>query len=169
MYTITEVNSMQASEFITTIGPVFEHSPWVAEKTWPHRPFTCVTQLHNRMTKEMYQANTALKLSLLRAHPDLGTKLTISETSGKEQREAGLNRLTEKEYNQFADLNDAYVKQFGFPFIVAVKGKKKEQILHKMKKRRHHSYEKEMETALEEVSKIAGFRLNELIHKENDV
>lgn len=166
MYAIKDVNEMVKSEFITTIGTVFEHSPWVAEKSWKHHPFESLEQLHADMVHEMYQADPSLQLSLLKAHPDLGTKLAISQASKQEQQGAGLSSLSEEEYFTFTTFNENYVEKFNFPFIMAVKGQSKETILDQMKERQYHHYESEMITALNEVSKIAKFRLIDMIFDE---
>ncbi|WP_416148667.1 2-oxo-4-hydroxy-4-carboxy-5-ureidoimidazoline decarboxylase [Salipaludibacillus sp. HK11] len=163
MYTMNEINEMHQSEFVRTIGTVFEDSPWVAELSWKHHPFDSLEQLHFNMTHEMIEANTSLQLSLLRAHPDLGTKLAVSEASRQEQQGVGLAALSKDEYLEFSTLNKKYVTNFGFPFIMAVKGQSKDKILVQMKKRQFNSYESEMETALYEVSKIAKFRLTDMI------
>ncbi|MDG5787906.1 2-oxo-4-hydroxy-4-carboxy-5-ureidoimidazoline decarboxylase [Evansella sp. AB-P1] len=158
-----DINRMERHEFINKIGLVFEHSPWVAEVSWYLHPFESFEEMYNGMIEEMYNANTSLKLSLLRAHPDLGTKFDLSASSKEEQKSAGLNELTEEEFKEFTKLNRMYVEKFGFPFILAVKGKGKEEIKLQMRTRITNSYEKELETALSEVSKIARFRLFDLV------
>ncbi|PYZ94749.1 OHCU decarboxylase [Salipaludibacillus keqinensis] len=163
MYSLQDVNDLTKPEFTATIGAVFEHSPWVAQHSWKHHPFVSVEEMHDKMVHEMMIAETTLQLSLLRAHPDLGTKLSISDASKQEQEGAGLSQLTAQEYNKFSELNKNYTEKFGFPFIMAVKGQSKENILAQMQKRYSHSYDSEMETALQEVSKIAKFRLDDLV------
>ncbi|WP_332630808.1 2-oxo-4-hydroxy-4-carboxy-5-ureidoimidazoline decarboxylase [Halalkalibacter flavus] len=158
-----KVNKMDQSQFINIVGAVFEHSPWVAEKSWNAHPFVNLEQMYNHMIEEMHGATTALKLSLLRAHPDLGTRLEVSESSRDEQKNAGLSQLSEQEFEEFSMLNKDYINKFGFPFIMAVKGQSKKAIKSNMKARIHNSYEEEFETALQQVSKIARFRLWDLI------
>jgi 2-oxo-4-hydroxy-4-carboxy-5-ureidoimidazoline decarboxylase len=160
---IKEVNQLNKEDFVGTIGLVFEHSPWVAEKAWESMPFKSREDLLQTMVTVVKKADRALQLALLRAHPDLGTRLKISEVSQKEQAGVGLDRLSKDEYKEFVSLNQRYVDQFGFPFIMAVKGQKKDTILAAMKERVGNSYEQEFLTALNEVYKIAGFRLNDVI------
>ena len=107
-------------------------------------------------------AEESKQLALLRAHPDLGTRLQMSEVSQKEQAGVGLDKLTKEEFAEFVSLNKRYVTKFNFPFIMAVKGQNKESILLAMKQRVHNAYEEEYRIALQEVYKIAGFRLDDI-------
>ena len=161
--TIQKLNQMEKNGFVETVGWVFEHSPWVAEKAWERLPFLSRKELFQTMMMIVQDAEEDLQLALLRAHPDLGSKLKMSEESQKEQAGVGLNQLSKDEYEEFAALNQRYVKKFGFPFIMAVKGQNKDTILSAMKERVDYSHEVECITALNEVYKIAGFRLNEMI------
>lgn len=160
---VMEVNQMNREEFVSKVGWVFEHSPWVAEKAWESMPFQSREELLQTMVTVVKNAEAALQLALLRAHPDLGTRLKISEVSQKEQAGVGLDRLSKNEHGEFVSLNQRYVKQFDFPFIMAVKGQSKETILAAMKERVGNTYDQEFLTALDEVYKIAGFRLNDVI------
>lgn len=146
-----------------TVGWVFEDSPWVAERAWERMPLSSGEELFQTMVEMVEKAETSLKLSLLRAHPDLATRLQISEASQKEQTGAGLKQLSKEERHEFLSWNKQYVKKFGFPFIMAVKGQRKETILAAMKQRFNSTKEEEFEIALREVFKIAKFRLDDLI------
>ncbi len=160
---IEQVNQMKKEEFISKVGWVFEHSPWIAEQAWERRPFPSGEALLQTMITIVQKAEASAQLQLLRAHPDLGTRLKITDASHKEQAGAGLDKLTKDEYEEMASLNQQYVNTFGFPFIMAVKGQSKEAIVSAMKERIHHPYEQECTRALQEVYKIAAFRLNETI------
>jgi xanthine dehydrogenase E subunit len=160
---IQEVNQMSKEEFLSAFGKLFEHSPWVAEKSWFHRPFSSKEALFKTMVISVQKAEQPLQLALLRAHPDLGSKLMMSEVSKQEQAGVGLDQLSQVEFNQFSSTNQAYVKKFGFPFIMAVKGQKKESIYSSMKKRLNNTLEEENVIAMNEVFKIARFRLDDLI------
>jgi 2-oxo-4-hydroxy-4-carboxy-5-ureidoimidazoline decarboxylase len=160
---IERLNQMNKQEFMDTVGWVFEDSPWVAERAWESMPLTSGAELFQTMVTIVEKAETSLKLSLLRAHPDLGTRLLMSEASQKEQGEAGLKQLSNEERLEFLTWNKAYVEKFGFPFIMAVKGQGKETILATMKQRLNSTKEKEFEMALKEVYKIAKFRLDDFI------
>lgn len=158
------VNQMNKEDFIKKVGWVFEHSPWVATMAWDRLPFQSREQLFETMKEIVQNADKSLQLSLLRAHPDLGTRLKISEVSQKEQSGVGLDKLSKDEFAEFVLLNQNYVKKYEFPFIMAVKGQSKETILSAMKQRVSNTYEEEYEKALNEVYKIVGFRLEDLIH-----
>ncbi|WP_256358423.1 2-oxo-4-hydroxy-4-carboxy-5-ureidoimidazoline decarboxylase [Bacillus sp. sid0103] len=154
---------MNKEEFVKKVGWVFEHSPWVGSLVWESLPLNSREELLQTMVTVVKNAEEALQLALLRAHPDLGTRLKISEVSEKEQAGAGLDRLSKDEHKEFLSLNQKYVEQFGFPFIMAVKGQTKATILAAMQQRVGNTYELEFQTALNEVYKIAGFRLNDVI------
>lgn len=157
-----EVNQMNKEEFLQKVGWVFEHSPWVASGAWEVMPFESREDLLQTMIDIVQNAEESMQLALLRAHPDLGTRLQMSEVSRKEQAGVGLDRLSKEEFEEFVSLNKMYVNTFQFPFIMAVKGQSKETILAAMKQRVHNSYEQEYNIALREVYKIAGFRLKDI-------
>ncbi|WP_413378863.1 2-oxo-4-hydroxy-4-carboxy-5-ureidoimidazoline decarboxylase [Alkalihalobacillus sp. 1P02AB] len=162
-YSLEEVNQMSNEDFIQKIGHVFEDSPWVAEKTYGFAELNGVDQLKELFTSTVFQASEQEQLFLLRAHPDLGAKLEMTDHSVKEQQSVGLNVLSKEEYEFFFSLNQRYMKRFGFPFIIAVKEHTKESIKEQMLKRVEHSYDKEKEKALKEVCKIAGYRLDQML------
>ncbi|WP_019003722.1 2-oxo-4-hydroxy-4-carboxy-5-ureidoimidazoline decarboxylase [Cohnella laeviribosi] len=166
--TLQSINRMDRSEFVEALGGIFECSPWVAEDAWTLRPFASVRELHEAMMGIVRGAPQDRIDSLLLAHPDLGTRLAVSGYSAAEQQSAGLSRLTQEEYERFHDLNKRYVGKFGFPFILAVRGKSKSDILAAMQERISRSAAEERERALSEIGRIAGFRLADLIHNEND-
>jgi 2-oxo-4-hydroxy-4-carboxy-5-ureidoimidazoline decarboxylase len=157
-----EVNQMNKEEFVQKVGWVFEHSPWVASVAWESMPFESRENLLQTMIDIVQNAEESKQVALLRAHPDLGARLQMSEVSQKEQAGAGLDRLSKEEFEEFVSLNEMYVNKFTFPFIMAVKGQSKETILAAMKQRVDNSYEEEYNIALREVYKIAGFRLNDI-------
>ncbi|MBM7571119.1 2-oxo-4-hydroxy-4-carboxy-5-ureidoimidazoline decarboxylase [Aquibacillus albus] len=160
---LAELNQISEQEFVSTLGEVFEHSPWIAKKAAEYRPFPSRQALHQRMTEIVANTPQEEKLELIRAHPNLGAKLKMSSDSTKEQQGAGLQNLTADEFESFKSLNQTYMQKFGFPFIFAVKGKNKDDIYQSLKERVNSTYEEEFETALTEIYKIAGFRLEEKV------
>src|ERR1700722_12041833 len=134
-FSIQDINRLGQEPFVEAIGWVFEHSPWVAERAWHHRPFASRAALHEQMTLEVEAASMEEQLALLCAHPDLGTRAKISPSSAGEQTGAGLDRLTGGEYARLMDLNGAYREKFGFPFLYAVKGSDKFAILEALEQR----------------------------------
>jgi OHCU decarboxylase len=160
---IEEINHFAQREFTGSVGWVFEHSPWVAERAWHRRPFSSLEQVSEKMNGEVAAASMEEKLALLRAHPDLGTRAKMSESSVAEQAGAGLDRLTKGEYERLIDLNGAYREKFGFPFLYAVRDSDKFAILEALERRLSANREDEFQEALRQVYRIARFRLESLI------
>jgi len=165
--TIPEINSLSCSEFVRVFGGVFEHSPWIAEGACEKRPFAGMEQLHGALCDTVKMSAQEKQLALLRAHPDLVGRLAeenqLTKESAREQASAGLDCLAPDEVAQFQRNNAAYHERFGFPFIICARLNKKEAILNGFSRRLHHSREQEIQTALEEVYKIAELRLRDLI------
>jgi OHCU decarboxylase len=164
-FSIQALNQLDQSQFVASIGWVFEHSPWVAERAWHHRPFESLNQLSECMNGEVEASSTEEQLTLLRAHPDLGTRAKISADSASEQAGAGLNQLTPDEYARLSELNSAYRSKFGFPFLYAVKGSGKFAILEALERRHGASLEDEFREALRQVYRIARFRLEGIMNQ----
>lgn len=161
--TIDELNQMDRAAFVAAVGWIFEHSPWVAERAFDARPFASFDALHAAMTDQVERATFAERLALLQAHPDLGTRARLSEASSAEQAGAGLDTLTPGEFEQLHRLNDAYRARFGFPFLFAVKGGTKHDILRALQSRMEATPEDEYREALRQVYRIARFRLEDSI------
>jgi OHCU decarboxylase len=161
--TIEELNRLDQAGFVDSIGWVFEHSPWVAERAFDARPFAGLDALHDAMTQQVEQATVAEKLALLKAHPDLGSRARLSTASTEEQAGAGLDSLTPGEFEQLHRLNAAYRSRFGFPFLLAVKGSTKHDVLRALQARMEAAPEDEFREALRQVYRIARFRLEDLI------
>jgi OHCU decarboxylase len=153
--------------FLEFFGDVFEHSPWLAEGAHESGlgPETDTAEgLHGALIQVLRAADRAKKLALIRAHPDLAGRLAIADMTADsqgEQASAGLDRLSLQERDRFLALNEAYKEKFGFPFIMAVKGRSKEEILLSFEERLGHDPEQEFERALAEIEKIALLRLKE--------
>ncbi len=165
IYSLTQINQMDRSQFIQALGEIFERTPKIAAQAWDYRPFTSIEDLHQKMIAVVSSAELEQKLALVRAHPDLGSKVKMAEASVQEQAGAGLDRLSSLEYNQFQQLNQAYQTKFDFPFIVAVKNHNKQSILEAFDRRLQNSDVEELTTAIEEISKIALFRLLTIIDR----
>jgi 2-oxo-4-hydroxy-4-carboxy-5-ureidoimidazoline decarboxylase len=161
--TIDQLNTLDQEAFVHEIGWVFEHSPWVAQRAWPCRPFTSVVDLHGKMTAEVDQASHDERLALLRAHPDLGSRAAMSASSTNEQAAAGLDHLNLEEFQRLHRLNKAYTEKFAFPFLFAVKGSNKLQILEALERRLQSTRDEELQEALRQVYRIARFRLEAII------
>ncbi|MFK3935981.1 2-oxo-4-hydroxy-4-carboxy-5-ureidoimidazoline decarboxylase [Alkalihalobacillus sp. NPDC078783] len=160
-----QLNQCSPDEFIEILAGIYEDSPWVAEQVVNSRPFKSIQSLHEAMKIEVSQSDQVTKINLLCAHPNLGERIQMTDSSKAEQGQAGLTELTEEEYKNFQTLNKRYMDTFMFPFILAVKGKHKQEIYNEMERRILHSPETEFATALTEVDKIALFRLKECIQE----
>lgn len=165
---LEDLNRMDQTTFTVTLGWIFEHSPWVAERAWKNRPFSSLDALHQALQSVVEEATMAEKLNLLRAHPELAARVKMADASVREQAAAGLDQLTQNEYEDFTALNQAYSQRFGFPFIIAVRGKNKNEIQAALWKRLGAEPEAELENALQEIYKIARFRLEDVIGKKTD-
>lgn len=161
--TLEEVNQADKETFVNIMGGVYEMSPWVAERTWPEQPFSSIGDVQETMEQVVQNASREEKLTLLRAHPDLGERAEMTEASQKEQASAGLDQLSPDQYEAFQRLNEAYQDKFEFPFIMAVKDESPSTIRKAMEERIDHSKSEEFRTALNEVNTIARFRLEELV------
>jgi 2-oxo-4-hydroxy-4-carboxy-5-ureidoimidazoline decarboxylase len=163
---LKDVNEMAERLFHETLGWVFEHSPWVMERVGEKRPFSSWEVLLMRMEEAvLLEASHEEQLMLLRAHPDLGGKLEMSQASVQEQKGAGLDQLEPAEYIRFSACNQAYTDKFQIPFIMAVRGQSKDAILAAMRRRLEGEHAEEVERALREVVKIAQFRLWDTLEK----
>lgn len=161
--TLTEINQLSREAFVEAVGWVFEHSPWIAAQAWESRPWQHLEALHRAMVRCVEDAPLEAKLALIRAHPDLGSRAQMAQASVREQKGAGLDSLSAEELARIKRLNQQYTQKFGFPFILAVKGKTKHDVFAAMEARLDHSPEAELQTALEEIYKIAHFRLADLL------
>jgi 2-oxo-4-hydroxy-4-carboxy-5-ureidoimidazoline decarboxylase len=161
--TLVELNDTDRDRFVSTLGWVFEDSPWVAERAWTRRPFASIEALHAAMVAAVSAARPEEQLALLRAHPDLGTRVRMSDASIGEQAAAGLDSLTRVEFDRLQELNAAYRAKFEFPFLFAVKGSTKHDILEAIASRISAAPDDEFGEALRQVFRIAWFRLQDAI------
>jgi 2-oxo-4-hydroxy-4-carboxy-5-ureidoimidazoline decarboxylase len=161
------INSASRDEFVRVIGPVFEHSQWIARKAWEARPFAGVESLHQALAQVVQASGEEKQLALIRAHPDLVGRAALTGTltpeSNREQASAGLGSLTPEEIAAFESKNRAYRERFGFPFIICARLNKKEAILKGFDERLQNTRAKEIAIALQEIGKIAQLRLNDLV------
>jgi 2-oxo-4-hydroxy-4-carboxy-5-ureidoimidazoline decarboxylase len=165
--TIDELNDADQTAFVATLGAIYEHSPWIAERAWPHRPFGTASALHAAMAQVVAEAGAEAQLGLVRAHPDLAGRLAragaLAPSSANEQAGLGLDRLSDEEFEVFESLNTAYRARFGFPFVIAVKRHTRASVLAAFHARLEHTPEEELRSALAEIDAIAWFRLEALL------
>lgn len=164
---IAALNTLSQAEFVSLLGGIYEHSPWMAERTWQARPFVDHAALLIAFRQTLVAATEAEQLVLIRAHPDLAGKAALrgelTVESSHEQASAGLDQCSPEELARFTELNTAYIDKFAFPFIMAVKNATRAQILQGFEQRIQHPPEQEFVTALEQINRIAAFRLSDLV------
>jgi 2-oxo-4-hydroxy-4-carboxy-5-ureidoimidazoline decarboxylase len=157
---IGQFNGLDRDGFVRALGWTVDDSPWVAERAWDQRPFESLEALHEAMAEVVRHASREEQLALLRAHPDLGSRARMSSASEGEQSGAGLDCMPTDAFARLQERNAAYRAKFGFPFLYAVKGSSWPQILEALDARLGNSPEEEFAAALEQVCRIAWFRLS---------
>ena len=170
MTRLTQLNQVELQEFVRVCGPLFEHSPWIAERTYPKRPFASRDALHAALVQTMNSATRDEQVKLIDSHPDLVGRLAregkLTQESTREQAAAGLGRLLNEEIEQFERYNRAYRAKFSFPFVICARENKKEAILAAFPGRLNNTREQEIETALTEIAKIARLRLMDAVTED---
>ena len=163
MISLEKINNLNKSDFLTIFGNVFEKSEWISEKVFDLRPFKNFEDLFSKIIGIYENSDKKIILKILNSHPELAVEKKLTMNSKNEQKNANLNECTNDEYNEFKKLNIEYKKKFDFPFIIAVKGRNKDEILDYFKERIKNSLDEEFLEAKKQVKKIATFRLEEII------
>ena len=163
--TLAEINRLEPAAFVTLLGAVFEHSPWVAERAWRERPFRSTDELHRAMTRAVARASREEQLGLVRAHPELaGREAGLTVASTGEQGRLGFTRLSRAELEIMESLNRRYRDKFGFPCIVALRlHGARESVMAEMERRLANDGETELRNALEQIEHIARGRLEKIV------
>jgi 2-oxo-4-hydroxy-4-carboxy-5-ureidoimidazoline decarboxylase len=157
------VDRLDHDAFVARFGGVFEQSPWVAERAWAARPFGTLDALHQTMVEAVERAPRDVRLALIRAHPDLASRVSMTAESEREQAAAGLDALTEEQFERITWLTTAYRAHFGFPFVVCAREHTPDSIIAEAERRTESEPEAEEQTALSEIAKIARLRLADLV------
>jgi OHCU decarboxylase len=165
---LDRLNAMPQAEFRAALGEVFEHSPWVAERAWPRRPFASVDALHAAMVAAVRAAGPEEQLALIRAHPELAGREaadgTLTADSTSEQGRLGFTALTRAELERVARANAAYREKFGFPCIVALRlHATRESVIAEMERRAGNDRAAELAAALDQIGHITRGRLDKLV------
>ena len=163
MNSIDKLNKLNKSEFISIFGNVFEKTQWIAEKAFDSIPYNNFDELTLRMIEIYSNSESENHLIILNSHPELAVEKKLTEESKQEQNSANLNQCSDKEFYEFKELNQNYKSKFGFPFIIAVKGKNRIEILESFRKRINNRVETEFIEAKEQVKKIALLRIKDII------
>lgn len=167
---LSDIHALPPSGFVRHFRGVLEHSPEYAERVARQRPLASVEALATAFAQAPLSGTPDEQLALIRAHPDLAGKAAlageITAESASEQASAGLDRLSPEEYAEFHRLNAAYHARFDMPYIVCVREHTKESILAGAATRLQNTPERERETALREIGKIARFRVLDLVEQD---
>jgi len=163
MRTIDNINSLNKSEFLSIFGNVFEKTESVALKVFELKPFKDFDDIISKMLKIYEEYDRDKILEILNSHPELAIEKKLTIDSKLEQTSANLNECSEEEFKEFRKLNIEYKTKFGFPFIIAVKGKNKNEILVNFRERIKNDLNKEFFEAKIQVKKIASFRLKDIL------
>jgi len=160
-------STLDRDAFIARFGPVYEASPWVAEAVWPaaaRGELDAPQAMAKAMREAVDAAPRERRLELIRAHPQLAVAGPMAEASVREQKGAGLDQCSPEELAAFRDLNAAYLDRFDHPFIVAVAGLSRDDILAAFSARLENDAEAEFATAMAQIHRIAGLRLAALFN-----
>lgn len=164
---LSELNALGRAEWLSALGSVFEHSPWVAAAVFERRPFDSIDALHASMCDAMLDAGPEAQLALIRAHPVLASKAAVrgelTAASTREQGGAGLTECTPEQFAHLQELNAAYQAKFGFPFILAVRGHTRETVIAELERRLANQVEDEFTECLRQIEKIAALRLGDML------
>lgn len=165
--TIARLSALDRAAFLDAVGAVFEHSPWVMARVWAQRPFADRAAFDAALETVVSGAGREDRLTLIHAHPELAGKAAVrgelTADSAREQAGAGLDACSPQEFAELQRLNAAYREKFGWPFIVAVKGLTRGDVIREMARRLGRSPEEEFDEALVQILRIARFRLDELL------
>jgi len=159
--------------FFKTFDELYEHSPWVIQRAFEsikeNSKYEDLEEFHKILSLTVLKAEETLQMSLIKAHPMLAGKQAknneLTDFSSDEQKSAGLNSCTDEEINLFNELNKSYFKKFDFPYILAVKGRVKSQIIENFKSRLENSLENEIKEALNQINQIALIRIKGIYGK----
>ncbi len=164
---LSRINEFSEKHFIDILGGIYEHSAWVAELVYQQRPFASLQSLRDAMAGIIKNSSHEQRLTLICNHPQLAgkeaTEGTLTDDSKKEQSGAGLNQCSTEELKLIQTLNHDYLQKFEFPFVIAVSGLSKHQIITAMQTRLLNNQETEFTTSIEQICKIAEIRLQALV------
>src|ERR1700726_981529 len=169
--TLADLNACSSDDFVAALANVFEYSPWIAEQAASSRPFAGIGPLFDAMKAAVDRAPSELRVTLIKAHPDLANKTQraagLTAESSAEQNSVGLDRLSDAEYEAFERVNNAYRTKFGFPYIVCVRRHTKDSILRDFERRLPNDAHTETQKSIEEICRIAALRIDQLVMSDD--
>ena len=165
-YSLENINAMSTDDFVEAFGAIYEHSPWVAERAAAERPFASIDEMRRVMQSAVATTAPDVQLALICSHPQLQGRAaeTLTADSMSEQRSAGLDQCSPEEVEELAALNGAYRDKFGFPFVIAVRGLTRHDIIEELARRLGNDRDVEFHACLLQIYKIAELRIAILTH-----
>lgn len=163
MMDIDQINRLSVDDFINDFKPLLEHAEWAIDLLEKARPFADHNDLNQKISGIIHSASASQKMSALIHHPKLGAGVRVQGFSGAEQSQAGLHALTDDEFARFEKDNADYQRKMGFPFVVAVTGLGKQEILQLLASRISNDPADEFSVAIDELIKIACIRVSKLV------
>ena len=162
---VDKVNNLSKSAFMSIFGNVFEKTDWIAEKAFNLKPFSNLNDLKKNFLDIYDNCSNDQYLKIFNSHPQLVIEKIMTKYSKKEQHESNLDNCTKEELEEFTKLNEDYKKKFNFPFIIAVAGFNKKQILDSFRYRIKKNINEEFNEAKIQVKKIGTIRLDQILIK----
>ncbi len=161
---VAELGQLDRDDFVSRLGGVVEHSPWVVERVWSGAPYPSFSALYDALVHCIHDAPQAEQIALLRRHPELAGQEAVAGTmtpeSSAEQGRLGLMALSARDMTRLTGLNHAYQARFGFPFIVALRlHETLESVLATGEARLTHEPDTELPIALQQVCAVMRGRL----------
>lgn len=160
------ISFSSSDEFVALLGGVYEHSPWVAQRSFPHSPFASLSALIGTMRATVDASSPAERTALLRAHPVLAGKEaaagSLTASSHSEQKGVGLLNLDADEKARLTALNTAYIERHGFPFVICVRNYTRSEILSELARRLGNPTDVELSASIEQVHNIAEKRITDI-------
>ena len=153
--TLETLNSISEDGFVALLEDVYEQCPWVAQRAAAHRPFVTLAGLKHTLANMVQGAEQEMKLTLIRAYPEILGQAMVTESA-----------MDEPSLKQLHELNETYKARFGFPFVLAVCGPRgtglaPSEILNTLKRRLTNTSDFELGEALRNIHRIAETRLND--------
>ena len=164
---IDKLNLMQDDEWITLLGKLYEHSPWVVEEAIMSRPFSDKKALQAHFESIIFGADEEMQSQLITAHPDLAAKMDelakLTDFSQSEQTRAGFSALPRDTFNTLREALSNYRERFGHPFILCVSDHSASETLPILQQRLQASPRSERLACLAQIARIGWHRLDTIV------
>ena len=164
---IDNLNLMQDDEWITLLGKLYEHSPWVVEEAIKSRPFSDKKALQARFESIIFGAEEEMQSQLITAHPDLAAKMDelakLTVFSHSEQTRAGFSAPSPRylQYSQGSSLRLS--GEVRHPFILCVSDHSASETLPILQQRLQASPRSERFACLAQIARIGWHRLDTIV------